>query len=690
MTLGFALIITVVLSAFRADAAPNWQNETSAQLERELVATWGAAQQPAIQRGLRQVGQFWREDDGSAAVFAAFVRDQYAGDPAVRDAQFDRFQRMSEMLSGHLTELRYELKLQTDLDRGPVYPFDELFSAYDPGAHLADDFFQTKLAFVVLLNFPLTTLEQRLSDGERWSRRQWAEARLALSCSKRVPAAVQQAMSDAQAEAELYINEYKIWMHHLLDTAGQRPFPAGMKLITHWNLRDEIKSQYADPKAGLARQRLIQQVMERIINQSIPQAVINNPGVDWDPVANTIKLSAERDGEPLPARGSGVTNQPEGGTRYAKLLRVFQTCRQVDPFSPTAPTLIARRFEEDRQMPEARVQGMLEQVLRSPQMLAVGRLIAQRLGRPLEPFDIWYDGFRPRETYPEAQLDEMIRKRYPTATAYRADMPHLLNQMGFSPERATMLQSLIDVEASRGTGHAMGGGMRGQKARLRTRVEAGGMNFKGFNIALHEMGHNIEQTFSMNLVDYPLLAGVPNNMFTEALAMVIQARDFELLGLAQPDARSERLRALGDFWATAEIAGVALVDMGVWHWMYDHPQAQPAELQEATLKLARSVWNQFFAPVFVQKDVTLLAIYSHMIRDVLYLPDYPVGHLIARQIEEHVRKSGSLALEFERMAKYGNVAPDLWMKNATGAPVGAEAMLAATQQALTDLNAPSK
>ena len=38
--------------------------------------------------------------------------------------------------------------------------------------------------------------------------------------------------------------------------------------------------------------------------------------------------------------------------------------------------------------------------------------------------------------------------------------------------------------------------------------------------------------------------------------------------------------------------------------------------------------------------------------------------------------------EFERMATIGNVAPDLWMKQATGAPVGPEALLAATESAL--------
>ena len=71
-----------------------------------------------------------------------------------------------------------------------------------------------------------------------------------------------------------------------------------------------------------------------------------------------------------------------------------------------------------------------------------------------------------------------------------------------------------------------------------------------------------------------------------------------------------------------------------------------------------------------------------MIDYLLYLSDYPIGHLIAFQIEEQIEKAGNLGPEFERMAKFGTVAPDLWMKQATGAPVGAEALLAATEKAL--------
>jgi oligoendopeptidase F len=216
-------------------------------------------------------------------------------------------------------------------------------------------------------------------------------------------------------------------------------------------------------------------------------------------------------------------------------------------------------------------------------------------------------------------------------------------------------------------------------------VEKDGMNYKGYNIAIHEMGHNVEQTFSLNDVDHTLLQGVPNTAFTEALAFVFQAHDLELLGLAKPDAQSQALDTLNKFWQTFEIAGTSLVDMTVWHWMYDHPRATPAELKDATLKISREVWNQYYAPVFGQRDVVLPGIYSHMISYPLYLPDYPIGHMIAFQIEQQVEKAGNLGTEFERMAREGNIAPDLWMTQATGAPVGPEALLKSTEKALSDL-----
>ena len=120
----------------------------------------------------------------------------------------------------------------------------------------------------------------------------------------------------------------------------------------------------------------------------------------------------------------------------------------------------------------------------------------------------------------------------------------------------------------------------------------------------------------------------------------------------------------------------------MWHWMYDHPNATPEQLRDATVQIAKNIWNRYYAPVFGKKDVVLLAVYSHMIDSFIYLPDYPIGHLIAFQVEEQMQKSGAIGPEFERMAKMGRVTPDMWMIHATGKPVGAEALLTATAEAV--------
>jgi len=657
-------------------------NDSMKRLQTELLAKYGEAQKPRLSTGLHQVMEFWRPEDGDVGAFESFVRTNYAGDQESLDTMFSRFQRLLEQLDGHMHEISREFATQQDLDFGPIRSYDEIFGGYDPSAHVIDDFFKNKLAFIVLLNFPLTTLEERINEGPKWTRRQWAETRLAERFSKRIPADVNLAIAQAGGDAGNYIARYNVWMYHLVDDKGQRLFPPKMRLLSHWNLRDEIKADYGDAQNGLTKQRMIQQVMERIVSQSIPQVVIDNPQIDWNPFTNEVKPAAAQDSNSPAKPDAKITNAPEPDLRYATLLKTYRASRMADPYSPPAPTLIDRRFNEDREIPEERLKSMLEQVLTSPLVPQVAKLIESRLGRPLEPFDVWYAGFRPGSKYSEAELDAAVAKEYPTPEAYQKDIPNLLVKLGFAPERARYVADHIIVDPARGSGHAMGAEMRSEKSHLRTRVAKTGMNYKGFNIAVHEMGHNVEQTFSLNDVDYTLLQGVPNTAFTEALAFVFQAQDLSLLGLAAPDPKNDALKTLNDFWGTYEIAGVALVDMAVWHWMYDHPEATPTQLRDATVQIAKDTWNRYYAPVFGRKDVVLLAIYSHMIDSFLYLPDYPMGHLIAFQIEEQIKKSGSIGPEFERMAKMGRVTPDLWMENATGKPVSADALLCATAEAL--------
>ena len=664
-----------------------WLSESTTHLEREMTATGGAAFGDRLSRGLRQIAAYWQAQDGDREVFEDFVRANFAADQGSLDALFDRFQRLLEQLDGHMHEIGREFRQQADLDLGPILPLDEISAGYDPGAHIADDFFENKLAFIVLLNFPLTTLDERITEGPKWSRRQWAEVRLAQRFSKRIPAAVQLGIAHAAAEADTYISQYNIWMHHVVSNTGERLFPPRLRLLSHWSLRDEIKASYEDRRNGLAKQRVIQQIMERIITQTIPHVVIDNPAVDWNPFTNEVSPSAVSDSEAPKTARNAISSEPESDRRYAMLLKTFHASRKADPYLPTAPTLMARRFDEDREIPEAQAQAMLEKVVGSPLAARVGNLIQERLGRPLEPFDIWYNGFRQPSRYTEAQLDEIVSKRYPAPQSYQKDIPRLLLKLGFSAQRAQYLADHIVVDPARGAGHAMGAEMRTEKSHLRTRVDKTGMNYKSFNVAAHEMGHNVEQTLSLNDVDYHLLRGVPNTAFTEAFAFIFQGKDLHLLDMDVPDPQADALKALNAFWGTYEISGVALVDMAVWHWMYAHPEASPSELKNAVADIAKTIWNRYYARVFEREDVLLLGVYSHMIDAFLYLPDYPIGHMIAHQIEEQMKKAKSIGREFERMAVMGRVTPDVWMKHATGSPVGPEALLSATEKALIQVSA---
>jgi hypothetical protein len=637
-----------------------------------LTKKFGEQQAERIKQGVNQVAERWTTEDGSADEFALFFEEQFITDPQILSQTFQRFEKNLEQINGLNTEMQRTLKEPLDLDLGPILPVDLAFANFDPFAHLDDDFFKTKIAFTALLNFPLYTLEQRLQLGSNWTREQWAQARLVQLFTNRVPSRVRQKISQAYVSADNYISNYNIYMHQLVTPEGERLFPEGLKLISHWGIRDELKAQYANPD-GLRCQKMIQQVMERIIRQDIPKVVIDNAEVDWDP-ANNIAKSVN-------SNQSTVSSGAEANMRYQHLLEVFQAERLADPYYPHLKTFIDRRFEEGREIPEKDFKALLISILSAPVAKEVAALIEQRLGRKLEPFDIWYKDFRPHGTYDEAFLDGIVLKRYPNVATFQKDVPNILRHLDFSPEKAEFLASKIVVDPARGSGHAAGAGRREDNVHLRTRISKKGMNYKGFNIAIHELGHNVEQVFSLNEIDHTLLQSVPNTAFTEAFAFVFQSRDLSLLGLKKEDPQAEYLKALDTFWSTFEIAGVGLVDIYIWHWMYDHPNASPAQLNDAMQAIARDVWNKYYAPVMGMRDQILLAIYSHIIDAGLYVPDYPLGHIISFQIEQYLNDK-NLGQEMERMCKLGAITPDAWMKAAVGKSISTEPLITATKTAL--------
>ncbi|HPR24837.1 hypothetical protein [Lentimicrobium sp.] len=632
----------------------------------------GEAPKFRIERGVQQVANLWRESDGTVEDFEDFCLGNFVAEEPALENLYRKLERNFEIFNGYFHKMDVLLKEPIQLEGPEIEPVDMMFGSYNAAAHLTDDFFNNKIAFLTALNFPFYSLKEKTEKGSGWSRLEWAYARMGDRFTSRVPAEIIQQASKTLTEADAYISDYNIYMGRLVNDKGENLFPDGMKLITHWGLRDELKSNYAGAN-GLEKQRMIYDVMKRIIDQSIPQQVINKDEYTWNPADN--KLFKD---------GAEVQGNPEPEKRYEVLLGNFHAMKAIDAYNPNFPTYISRAFEEYMEIPQEDVERLFTEFVSSPQVKEVAAFISQRLGRPLEPFDIWYNGFKSRGGLPEEQLTAITSKKYPDPKAFQADLPNILVKLGWPQEKARQITSLISVDPSRGAGHAWGAEMRNDIARLRTRIGADGMDYKGYNIAVHEFGHNVEQTVTMNDVDYYMLQGVPNTAFTEAVAFLFQKRDLELLGMPNADPDKDHMMALDNFWASYEIMGVSLVDMKVWKWMYENPAATPAELKEAVISAAKEVWNNYYAGILGGKDEPILAIYSHMIDNPLYLSNYPMGHLIDFQIEQQV-KGKNLADEFNRMYTQGRLVPQVWMKGAVGQEISIKPTMNAATEALKAL-----
>jgi hypothetical protein len=275
----------------------------------------------------------------------------------------------------------------------------------------------------------------------------------------------------------------------------------------------------------------------------------------------------------------------------------------------------------------------------------------------------------------------MTQTKYTNQEAFVKDLPVIMTKLGFTQEKADFVCNHITVDASRGAGHAWEAAMKDDNARLRTRIGKNGVDYKGYNIGTHEFGHNVEQTITLHDVPNYMMRGVPNTAFTEALAFVFQKRDLELLGYANNDVNAKYLTTLDIFWGCYEIMGVSLVDMRVWKWLYENPNATKEQLKDKVIEIAKDVWNTYYYPVFGTKDEPILAIYSHMIASPLYLSAYPLGHLVEFQLEGYF-EGKTLGLEVPRLFANGRLTPQFWMKKGLNTDLSVNAILQATTEAV--------
>lgn len=672
--ISFTLILLTILASCQPSQKHHTQRSpvgerTITSVVDHLVDIHGAGHQIRIEKGVNQLARLWLNSDGNETEFKDFCLQYFIGNPKERDEVFDRLAHYFEHLYGYMNRITLELNRQIHEDRGPIHAIDQIISAYSASAHVKDDFFNNKLAYVIALNFPYYSLEEKNNLGANWSPREWGYARLGDYFTERVPPSLIQELNQVYSAGRLYISEYNIFAGQLVNNQHQTLFPPDMKLLAHWNIRDEIRSNYGQ-EGGLEKKEMLYQVMLRIINQEIPQDVINSNDYQWNPFSNETWKE-----------GTKVELKPENNVRYAHLLNNFRAIKKTDPYYPEMNTYIKRRFDGSMEIPQQEVEALFREYAASPLLRDLGALIRERLGRDLRPFDLWYDGFKARSGIAEEELDQITKRRYPNAEAFNQDLPLFLEKLGFNSAKAEFIADHIEVDPARGSGHAWRASMRSKPSHLRTRIGSEGMDYKGYNIAIHEFGHNVEQTISTHYVDNYFVNGIPNTAFTEALAFMFQRRDLELLGIIQHDPQQEHLEVLDVFWDNYEMMGVSLVDMEVWKWMYDNPDANAHELKEAVIRIAKEIWNEYFADVFGQRDIPLLAIYSHMIQSPLYLSNYPYGRLIMFQLEDYMRDK-DLAEETLRIFSLGRLTPRHWMESAVGDQISNVPLFTAVEEAL--------
>lgn len=652
-------------------ASPISQAERAAVVAT-LVAQHGEACREPAQGGVTRVADRWQAADGDAAAFAALCKKHFVVSEADRARLLARLEIALEQIGGHLYEMRRTLRRWSDLAGDEIPGVDDILAQFDPAPDLSDQLYRQKIAFLALLNFERPDLAQMLRQGDAWSDAEWAAARVAQQFGPRIPAELADCARRTGHEAQQFVAKFHVPVGTMVDCRGRRWFEPDRKLLAHWLVREEIKAGYGDPQ-GIDKQRALMWVMSRHIDGTVPVSVMEGTGsADWDPQRNTIG-----------GRAAGPTFGPE---RYRQILAHRAVARQFDAHYPEAPTAIARKFDLAREISEQDTERLLVELLASPVRAQLAQFLRRRLGRALEPQDIYFEDID--ESRPAAELNGAVRARFGDERGFQERLPALLRELGFPADEADFLGGRIRVEIAKGAGHAMRPMLPEYGAWLRTNRLKEELGWDGFDTAMHELGHNLEQLYSTFHVSRSALRGVPNTACTEAFAFLYQSLAKRALGMedALDAQRSQDIDAVTTMLAACQIAGPSLLELRMWRWIYAHPDATPEALRDATLAFAREIWSESYEAHYGPDPYHIMGAYQHMVGHPLYLADYTLGHIISHQVRAAMRGK-DLAAETRRICSIGRVTPDLWMRRAVGQGISITPLAADCAAALVRLDA---
>jgi len=624
-----------------------------------IKETVEAINHPRAEAGVKRVANRWQDCDGDGDDFKTFCSEQFVAAESDRTRLLDRYESALGSIGGHLYEIGRHLRRWTDLRGDEMPEVDNLMAMFDPCPDLSDQFYKQKIAFIALLNFDRPDLATMLEQGDNWSTDQWAEVRAGWAFGPRVPAEINDRARKLEHEADMFVSEFHVPVGAMIDDEGKSWFGKDRKLIAHWLIREEIKAGYTEEN-GINKQRALSWVMGRHIDGTLPKSVMDaSCSGKWDPRKNTI------DGE--------LATNLLGPVRYEQLLSQRSVANDYDKYYVEHPTAIARKFDLEREIPEETVEALMIELLEAPVRKDIAKLMSEKLGRPLESFDIYLEDIG--ESGSAAELDEKVTAMFKDELVFQKKLPEVLRGLGYTDEDADFLGARVNVEIARGAGHAMRPGIPEYHAWLRTNRLDDRLGWDGFDTAMHELGHNLEQLISTHFVPRPLLRNVPNTACTEAFAFLYQNKAREVVGILEEDQETSFAYAsIEGLLAACQIAGPSLVELYTWRWLYKNSEATPEQLRDQMLSIADDVWNKYFKEQFGEDPYHILAAYQHMVGYPLYLADYTIGHVISHQIKSHMRGK-DLAAETKRICSIGRLTPDLWMKRAVGSGISAKQLI---------------
>lgn len=646
------------------------QNDVN-QVTGKLITNYGDENSERIFRGVSHLSDLWREENGNGAEFQEFCLKQFIPTGPSLDQALNIAEQQFSAINGYQRELSLALDYPLVTMTRPITELDRLFS----DSKMTIDFFKSKLALAIALNFPYYTNEEKEAFGAGWSRKKWAMVRLGDKFDFRSDTDKEPDPMPIPDELRDYTTRYILSMDRVVSPELEVLFPEGTRLNSHNGLRDEIKGLYYRDNP-LEKQRVISTIVMHIIYQTIPECIVGETPYYWEPIANKVYV---KEGEKLVE----TDFKAEPDNRYKVLHHNMLSKIRKDANYPEGSTYLTRTFKNG-QLSEEKIVSLLESVLGAEEKKAVAALIEKKIGRKLEPFDIWYTGFSDNTNFEMDELDQLIKEKYPTPMSFQQDLPNIVKRIGFPDFEADFFGNHVVVDPIPSGGHANGPQMKGANAHLRIRFEKDGLDYKNYRVGMHEIGHTIQQNVGTYMSDYYLLKGIPGSPYTEAMADLIAYRNLVALGINEEySAKEKQDNALAAFWFVCEMGSEALHEIRVWHWLYDHPDATVEELKAATIAIAKDIWNQYFAEIFGVRDVPILAIYNHFISGALYLHSYPIGNIVVMQLEEQF-EGKDFAKEMIRTCKIGKLTPDLWMMEATGKPLSSRPLLTAMRKALED------